>query len=280
MSIQPRAIPKEGVRKLSARPEPQRAPALLIAAVEPAAATTDAPLAEPVATPLAPVVAARPTLRPVADDKYSLTVHVDAAFKAELDELKALLSHKVPNGNLTAVLREAVRCAIETHGKRKGTVEPKRKAPKKARDPQPSSRTRDNARAAIAAEVKRQVYKRDGGCCTFVGPDGKRCGSRWKLEFHHLQEVALGGPSTLENITLRCRGHNVLAAEATFGRARMEQFRRREEEPRTGEVTDSGKVLPSCTPAAKPSPSAGCDVVTGGRARSPARELPPGPRAG
>jgi len=242
VAIQPRAIPKEGVRKLPARPEPQRAPALLIAAVEPAAATTDAPLAEPVATPLAPVRAARPTLRPVAEDKYSLTVHVDAAFKAELDELKSLLSHKVPNGNLTAVLREAVRCAIETHGKRKGAVEPTRKASKRARAPQPGSCACDKGRAAIPAEVKRQVYKRDGGRCTFVGPDGKRCGSGWKLEFHHLQEAALGGPSTLENITLRCRGHNVLAAEATFGRAHMAQFCR-SDTPLTGEVTDSGKVL-------------------------------------
>src|SRR6266496_329101 len=32
VAIQPHAIPKEGVRKLPARPEPQRAPALLIAA--------------------------------------------------------------------------------------------------------------------------------------------------------------------------------------------------------------------------------------------------------
>ena len=38
----------------------------------------------------------------------------------------ATFSHKVPDGDLTAVLREAVRCAVEHHGKRRGAVKPAR----------------------------------------------------------------------------------------------------------------------------------------------------------
>jgi len=238
VSIQPRAIPKEGVRKLPDRSGAAKATALPLAPppVEPAVAT-DAPRA--VAIPPAPE---RARLRPVTEDTRSLTVTVDVAFKAELEQLKALLSHKIPGGNVGAVLREAVRCAIEMHGKRKGAVEPTRKAAKKARARQRPSPDGAKRREPIPAHVRREVWKRDQGRCTFIGPDGRRCGSTWKLEFHHLFEAALGGPSTVDNITLRCRGHNCLHAEETFGRAHMAQFRR-PEEPRTGEVTDSGKVL-------------------------------------
>jgi hypothetical protein len=71
------------------------------------------------------------TVRPISAEAYSLRVTVDAGFKKELDELKGLLAHKIPGGDLSAVLREGVRCAIEKHGKRKGAVEPARtrKAP-------------------------------------------------------------------------------------------------------------------------------------------------------
>src|SRR6266542_3693541 len=238
VSIQPRAIPKEGLRKVPDRSGAAPAAALSHAPppIEPGV-TTNAPR-EPVAIPAAPVDRAR--LRPVAEDTYSLTVTVDVAFKDELEQMKALLSHKIPGGNVGAVLREAVRCAIEKHGKRRGTVEPTRKAAKKARGPQSPAPDGTTRREPIPAHVKREVWKRDVGCCTFIGPDGRRCGSTWKLEFHHLMEAALGGPSTVDNITLRCRAHNVFHAEETFGREHMEQFRRKA--PRTGEVTDSGKV--------------------------------------
>src|SRR5690242_3154478 len=104
------------------------------------------------------------------------------------------------------------RCAIEKYGKRKGAVEPTRQAAKKAQAPQPASPDGPKRRAPIPAEVKRAVWKRDGGCCSFIGPDGRRCGSTWQLEFHHLFEAALGGAPTVDNIALRCRGHNVFHA--------------------------------------------------------------------
>jgi 5-methylcytosine-specific restriction endonuclease McrA len=156
-----------------------------------------------------------------------MCVRVDAAFKAELAQLKALLSHKIPNGNLEAVLREAVRCAIEKHGKRRGAVEPTRKVTARVPERRSGDALQPNAREAIPAEIQRQVWKRDEGRCAWIGPDGRRCGSTWKVEVHRIVEAALGGPATLENLSLRCRGHNVLHAEQTFGREHMAQFRRR-----------------------------------------------------
>jgi 5-methylcytosine-specific restriction endonuclease McrA len=69
----------------------------------------------------------------------------------------------------------------------------------------------------IPAHVKREVWTRDGGQCTFVSSSGHRCEARRHLEFEHELEVARGGQATVTNIRLRSRAHNQLAAEQTYG---------------------------------------------------------------
>ncbi len=147
--------------------------------------------------------------------------------------MKNLLGHKVPNGDLAAVLREAIRCGIEKHGKRRGAVRPERTRKAKAA---PSADPR-----SIPAEVRRQVWERDGGRCTFVGEDGHRCGSRFQLELDHVTPVKLGGKATVEGLRLRCRPHNFRAAERAFGEGYMARFRR---STRMSESTLAGGSAP------------------------------------
>ena len=47
--------------------------------------------------------------------------------------------------------------------------------------------------------------------------DGQRCGTTRKLEFDHHVEVALGGESTVENVRLLCKAHNLMKAEKNLG---------------------------------------------------------------
>jgi hypothetical protein len=244
-SVKPRPTPADGVRKL---PEPARAhrgPAAAPAAAPPAetavpllltgtAAASARDAGEPRAlpgsgsVPPVPTVAGRPPLRdaPVAEmhavseDRWSLRVTIDRDLKEDLETLAALLSHKVPRGNLAAVLREAIRCGIEKHGKRKGAVAPARK-----RSPRPAARDSKDPRA-IPVEVRRQVWKRDAGRCSWTGPDGKRCDSRWQLELDHIVPPLFGGRSNIANLRLRCRAHNLLYAEQVYGRGHMDRFRR------------------------------------------------------
>ena len=68
---------------------------------------------------------------------------------------------------------------------------------------------------ALAA-VKREVWKRDGSRCAFVGSAGQ-CTERGCLEFHHVIPFADDGPTTAENLQLRCRAHNAYEAEVHFG---------------------------------------------------------------
>jgi hypothetical protein len=90
-------------------------------------------------------------------------------------------------------------------------------------------------RPAILAAVRREVWARDGGRCTWQGEDGRRCESRWQLELDHVVPVALGGPTTASNLRLTCRVHNGLSAERVFGPEYMARFRRGT--PRHGEFT-------------------------------------------
>jgi hypothetical protein len=79
------------------------------------------------------------------------------------------------------------------------------------------------------ADVKRTVFIRDGGRCAFVGSHGRRCNERGFLEFHHVIPRAAGGRATVDNIELRCRGHNGYEVERFFGPAK--RYRRPDDMP-------------------------------------------------
>src|SRR5882672_7280438 len=70
----------------------------------------------------------------------------------------------------------------------------------------------------IPASVRRAVFDRDGERCAYQDNRGERCRETFGLELHHRHAHALGGSATLENLELRCRPHNTLAAEQDFPR--------------------------------------------------------------
>ena len=84
------------------------------------------------------------------------------------------------------------------------------------------SRTPDSAPAPsryIRRAVRRAVFERDGFRCTYVDAEGRQCEARRFLQLDHAIPYALGGPSTAENLRLRCAGHNEEEAWRQFGRA-------------------------------------------------------------
>jgi 5-methylcytosine-specific restriction endonuclease McrA len=74
----------------------------------------------------------------------------------------------------------------------------------------------------IPAAVRRAVFGRDGERCAYRDDRGQRCRETRGLEIHHRRAHALGGPATLDNVELRCRSHNALAAEDDFGREHID----------------------------------------------------------
>ena len=92
-----------------------------------------------------------------------------------------------------------------------------------------------NGSRNIPSSVKRAVWDRDAGCCSFNGREG-RCTERGFLEFHHVVPYARGGKATVGNIQLRCRAHNQYEAEEAFG-------------PRDLVVREKGPAYASSSPA-------------------------------
>ena len=67
-------------------------------------------------------------------------------------------------------------------------------------------------RLPIAAAVKHQVWLRDGGRCTFVSADGRRCQARHYLQADHITMICQGGSNDESNLRLLCATHNRLNA--------------------------------------------------------------------
>ncbi len=142
----------------------------------------------------------------------------DREFEELLAGARSALSHTMPGASELEILKQGLRCIIREHEKRKGLTE--RPRPLK----QPAARLSPDA--AISRPVMRVVWQRDQGRCQWPTQDGGICGSRQRVQFHHVIDRGKGGPSTEGNLILACAVHNQHAADQTWGRALMEKFRR------------------------------------------------------
>ena len=62
---------------------------------------------------------------------------------------------------------------------------------------------------AIPAAVRREVWERDQGRCSYVDPgSGRRCGSQRLLQVDHVFPYALGGRAEPGNLRLLCAAHH------------------------------------------------------------------------
>jgi hypothetical protein len=164
----------------------------------------------PAGPPTAVPMAARAKLAPLSPGRIGLQVTVDQETHDLLRYAQALLGHAVPSGDLATVLKRAL-----------GSLVRDLEQQKFAR----SARSRPRRSAVhgryIPADIRRTVWQRDGGRCTFVSEGGKRCESTTRLEFDHIDPVARGGETSADRLRLKCRAHNQYAAECTFGAAFM-----------------------------------------------------------
>jgi hypothetical protein len=169
-------------------------------------------------TPRSPgvVQTPRPTIRPLSPRRFALQVTVDQSAHDKLQYARELLGHQIPSGDLAQVLDLALDALIAKLEKRKFAATDH---PRRALGHKPT------ARRTIPAHVRRAVWERDGGQCTFVGEKGTRCAARKCLEFDHVEPVARGGRATEKAVRLRCRTHNQYEAERVFGAGFMHDKR-------------------------------------------------------
>jgi hypothetical protein len=171
----------------------------------------------PAAKAMAVAVEKPAALEPLAPARYRVEFTASEELRDKLKRLEALM----PGHDLADVLDAAVTEKLERlEAKRYGKTNKPRKS---VGDADMSSGVR-----GIAAPVKRSVWERDRGQCTFISATGKRCPERHQLEFHHDEPYAFGGDRSPANIRLLCRVHNAYLAEKDFGKAKMDSFRVRE----------------------------------------------------
>ena len=152
----------------------------------------------------------------LSPQRYALQVTIDQEAHDLLTEARDLLGHAVAAQDMNQVLKRALKLLV-------GHL----KHQKFAACSRPRPRRSHANRRYVPAEIKREVYRRDGGRCTFVSENGHRCESRTRLEFDHVEPVARGGHTTAANLRLRCRAHNQFEAERKFGKGFMEARRRK-----------------------------------------------------
>lgn len=162
----------------------------------------------PAVTDLAPE---RPFTRsaavtPLAPERYKVQFTASSEAYKKLQRAQSLLRHVIPNGDLAFVFERALDVLLADLERKKLAATSR---PRPAREAPSGSRH-------IPAAVRREVWRRDGARCAFLGAAG-RCAERGFLELHHVVPFARGGQATVGNIELRCRAHNAYEAELSFG---------------------------------------------------------------
>jgi hypothetical protein len=208
------------VRRVVPEPDQQARAAAL-----PQTALSDAPHAphERPAPPPAPrqTPPERGRSEPLGGERYRVQFMADRETHAQLEELRALMRHQIPDGDVGKILARAVAVLHAQVRKRKfaETSRPRTSRP-------PASPTEAPSRH-IPAAIRRAVSERDGGRCSYVSSSGRRCEAREFLEFDHAEAWAFNPVHSIQGITLRCRAHNQRRARSDFGDRHMARFQRR-----------------------------------------------------
>ena len=174
--------------------------------------------APPMSAPTALPAARRPIVETTSPDRYRVQFAIGKESHDKLRRVQALLRREIPDGDPGAIFDRAIALLLERVEKKKLGAATKPRASRSIR-PGTDSQASDGRLTSrhTASHVKRSAWRDDGGQCGFVSKDGRRCTERTFLEFHHIRPYALGGPTSAENISLRCRRHNQYEAELVFG---------------------------------------------------------------
>lgn len=211
--LSPRPAVPSAIRKLPDR-APARSPELPGTEL-----SSPAPVSAAVAVEGPPAaslrVEHRPTISPLSEQTFKIQFTASRPFKDKLRLAQDLLRHRVVDGDIATILERALDVLIDRVEKERFGIGRKPANARKEAGRTTSSRH-------IPDAIKRAVYERDGGRCTFTDDRGHRCPETGNLEFDHVDGFARTHEHDIGRIRLLCRAHNQHAAEQSYGRAFME----------------------------------------------------------
>lgn len=161
------------------------------------------------------------------EHRVILRFGVSREFMAKLDRFRSLAWHRLP---ANATLEHVFELVLDDTLKRSDPVlrqelrsrrelartETTQTSPSDAHDDAGSPSDAPRGPRQIPLRVRDEIFARDRGRCTFVGPDGRRCDATWGLQIDHILPVAQGGGGEIGNLRLLCAQHNRLLAERLF----------------------------------------------------------------
>jgi hypothetical protein len=190
----------------------------------------------------------------INDDLTRLHVSLDKETSANLERLKELLSHKLPNAKSADLISYALKFVLNdidplkkveqltpikdsVNGANIGrdrvtepaqkTLKPFASSAEAVRVKKVGSNNRRWNRPRISRRLRKELIRNAGGRCAFRDPaTGKTCGSRFQLEIDHIHPIALGGSNDPSNLRVLCRQHNQQAARQVFGDSKMAKYSR------------------------------------------------------
>src|SRR3984957_3846800 len=157
--------------------------------------------------------------RLITEELTELKVVLERKTMEKLERIKELLSHqdsKMKTADLIDKLADQMLSKIDPE-KKKGKNTNSANNPK---SPAPAQ-----VKRYIPVQVKKAVWQRDEGKCSYIDSvTKKRCGSRFKVQFDHIHPHSMGGLNSRDNLRLYCQAHNLLHATQIFGQQKMHQF--------------------------------------------------------
>jgi len=152
---------------------------------------------------------------PLTPNLQRLHMTVSKQFIDKLDAARKGQGHAQPGASAEKVLEAALDLLLAQQAKRRAEVKKPQQNPRPAKNPN-----------HVTAAVRRAVWSRDDGKCTWPLDSGGICGSTLRLEIDHVVPRGRGGPSTIDNCRLTCAAHNQLAARQVYGDEWMDRFAR------------------------------------------------------
>lgn len=168
-------------------------------------------------------------IRQVTEAHVEIKMTITEDLKKKFDRLKSLFSHVHPEMTYQQLFELLADRALKqvdpllkpVHAKKpeaKKSVEKKcdaTPAPKVNGQTVPFVSPSTGPAASLSGErrlpesLKRAVWQRDGGKCTFYDPKtGYRCESIHQIQVDHIKPLAFGGGSAIDNLRLLCAQHN------------------------------------------------------------------------
>ena len=237
-------------RDLDASTEPQCGAAVAGGEASEIAPDSTPPLGDPRVPDARPRPRGR-DLEPLSADRFGVHFTADAELRGLIERARELASHRVPRGDLAGLMKLMVASFVKQEEKRRfgigtrpyrasreatlsgcearvsgalelaappggASVPPSMsEAPTHTTHPTPP-RPGPHSRY-VAVHVRREIHARDGGQCTFVSLDGRRCSARAFIQVDHVHPFAWNGASDVPNLRLLCQPHNLLHARNCFG---------------------------------------------------------------